>query len=578
MFTKVIHLHLAKTAGTSINSWLDLLASAGRVRPADYDAQFRNRMRHKDRGPASADSNPDLLFADLGRESRAYWDIMHGHAESLVTKHPSTYRFVILRDPTSRLLSFLRDWRRCRASDVERLEGTHRELRSDAIACDASEFLARHAATPKFHLLSQASVLRGVAMAVLPATVLRPVLGSDLELARLALDRVFNYVGVFEDLSGAVRCIARDLGAAPPAGVGQANAGRAEPSRDTLTPAALRLLREAWGDDEPLHEHAGRLARGFAEPGYDEEDFERCGLQSRLQQLSPWYTGWGRAFSLNDQLVGSGFHGREAANTSGVLAWTGPGSRSVLYIPVPPDERIDLFLDVAAYQDPRVSESLRLRVDGRKTGFARRSAAGVAERIWIRTATSRPFVKLEILVRRGYASAELVPDSYDRRALGIAVRGYGYRIVSGADPGPEEWPGDALVSVASPEPVRDECHPDAEWALAFARRTLGRRPSQRSDKQVFAVVTGGLSGRALRSRVTVEGIEEAFQRVLRRPPAARVDRLLGREAVPHPPTAVHGADPRRGVPRPAEKAFVSGRAGSPTRSLRSLRGQRGARV
>jgi hypothetical protein len=35
---------------------------------------------------------------------------------------------------------------------------------------------------------------------------------------------------------------------------------------------------------------------------------------------------------------------------------------------------------------------------------------------------------------------------------------------------------------------------------------------------VFAVVTGGLSGRALRSRVTVEGIEEAFQRVLRRPP------------------------------------------------------------
>ena len=530
MFTKVHHLHLAKTAGTSINRWLDLLASAGRVRPADYDARFfASRTRHQARGPASAEAKPEVLFEDLGRESRAYWDIMHGHAESLVTKHPSTYRFVILRDPTSRLLSFLRDWRRLRTRDVERLEGTHRDLRRDALACDASEFLTRHAATPEFRLLSQASVLRGVAVAVLPEQVLRSALGSDLELARLALDKIFDFVGVFEDLSGAVRRIARDLAAAPPAVVGQANAGRAEPSRDTLTPAALRLLREAWGDDYALHEHAGRLARGFAEPGYDEEDFERRGLHARLQRLNSWYTGWGRAFSLNDQLVGSGFHGREAANTSDVLAWTGPGARSVIYIPVPPDERIDLFLDVAAYQDPRVRESLRLRVDGRKTGFARRSAAGVAERIWIRAATSRPFVKLEILVRRGYASAELVPDSYDRRSLGLALRGYGYRIVSGSDPDAEQWPDAALMSVAGSEPLGDKRHPDAEWALAFVRRTLGRRPTQRSDNQALAVLTGGISGRELRSRVTVAGIEEAFQRVLqRRPPREWIDFWVGK--------------------------------------------------
>jgi hypothetical protein len=517
MFTKIIHMHLAKTAGTSINRWLDLLTSAGRVRPADQDSRFfAPRLQGQAWAwPFSETGMP--LHAELGRESRAYWDVMHGHSIGLMTKHPSAYRFVILRDPTSRLLSFLRDWRRLHPSEAEALQGDAREVRRDALRGDASQFVTKHAGSAYFRGMSQAHVLKEIALHLLPETARRESGATSLELARLALDELFDFVGVFEDLPAAVRCIARDIGAAPPADVGQANAGRAEASRDALSPEALARLREVWADDYAIHEHAGRLARGFASADYDEAAFERGHLMTRLAQLSPSYTGWGRGFSVNDQLVGSGFHGRESANTAGVQAWTGPGTRSVIYVPVPADERLDLFLDVAGYADPRVRDSLRVRVDGREAGFARREAAGVSERIWIRTTTSRPFVKLEILVDRCYSADELGAGT-DRRRRGLAVRGYGYRIVPGIDPGTEKWPGEFMGAAAVGEPLSDERHPDHEWAVAFARRALGQISPDRTEDEVLGIVTSGISGRDLRSRVTAAGIEEAFRRVLRRPP------------------------------------------------------------
>jgi len=441
MFAKIIHFHLPKTAGTSINRWLDLLTAADRARPADYDKTYFGRRSGREPALVATEAEAGL-HRELGRESRAYWDVIHGHSVGLVTKHPAAYRFVILREPVSRLVSFLRDWRRLPAEQIEACEVGTRELRRDAVALDASGFVTAHAESALFRGLSQAHALRHALAQALPERA-RPSPGAtDLALARLALDELFDAVGVFEDLPGIVRRVAHDVGAAPPAVLGHANAGRRDDSRDVLSPAAAAALRSAWADDFALHEHATRLGCGLAEAAYDETAFENAHLARRLAALAPRCTGWGRVFSLDDQIVGSGFHGREGARSPAVVAWTGPAARAVLYVPVPADERIDLFVDVAGYVDARVRESLRVRVDGREVGFVRRPAAAVEERLWIRVGTFLPFVKIELLVDATFSPDELGRGGGDRRCLGLAVRGYGFRVAPPADVAAEPWPGE----------------------------------------------------------------------------------------------------------------------------------------
>jgi len=458
MFATIIHFHLPKTAGTSINRWLDLLTAAERARPADYDKTFFRRRIGRE--PAFVATEEEAgLHRELGRESRGSWDVIHGHSVGLVTRHPSAYRFVILREPVSRLLSFLSDWRRLPSEQIEACADGTRALRRDAAALDASGFVTAHAESAVFRGMSQTHALRHAVALALPERVRTWPGATDLELARLALDELFDAVGVFEDLPGMVRRVARDVGAAPPAALGHANAGHRDDVRDVLSPAAAAALRSAWADDFALHEHATRLARGVAETAYDETDFENAHLARRLAQLAPRCTGWGRVFSLDDQIVGSGFHGREGARSSAVVAWTGPAARAVLYVPVPADERIDLFVDVAGYVDARVRESLRVRLDGREVGFVRRPAATVEERLWIRVVTSLPFVKVELLVDETFSLDELGRSGGDRRRLGLAVRGYGFRVAPPADAAAEPWPGEPSAAVGG-YPPDDERHPD----------------------------------------------------------------------------------------------------------------------
>jgi hypothetical protein len=527
MYATIIHFHLPKTAGTSINRWLDLLTSADRARPADYDKTFFKRRLGREPSLVATEDEAGL-HRELGRESRGYWDVIHGHSVGLVTKHPATYQFVILRDPVSRLVSFLRDWRRLPTEQIEACQDGTRELRRDAVALDASDFVTTHAGSALFRGMSQTHALRQAVALALPERVRQSPAKTDLALARLALDELFDAVGVFEDLPGIIRHVARDVGAAPPAALGHANAGLRDDARDALSPAAVAALRASWADDFALHEHATRLAGGLAETAYDETVFESTCLAPRLAGLCPRRTGWGRVFSVDDQIVGSGFHGREGAGSPAVVAWTGPTTRAVLYVPVPADERIDLFIDVAGYIDARVRESLRLRVDGRDVAFVRRSAAAVEERLWGGVVTSLPFVKVELLVDATFSPDELHRGAGDRRRLGLAIRGYGFRVAPPAA-ATDPWPGDPTAAVVGGDPLDDDRHPDHRWAIDFGGIFLDRLDPDRTDDDVLRVMTFGLDDDALDAPPTATGVEEAFRRVLSRaPPQEWLDFWVGK--------------------------------------------------
>jgi len=521
MHSNIIHVHLHKTAGTSINNWIELLTAAERARRTGEDDLFYKRWHASVPGPPPVPGPNDPMHEELGREARAYWDVVHGHSAALATAQTFPYRFVILREPASRFVSFLKDWRRLPDAAIGGLPPGDREMRLAARTLDAGEFIRRFLDTPTFHTLRQTHALRAAAAFALPADRVSGRNAGDRDLALTALDELFDFVGIFEDLDGVVRCLARDLGAAPPAGIGAINAGLTDPARDVIDPEGMAILRRLWADDFAIYDHAVRRFReraGDDYDRYDEDAFERSHLATRLAQLSPRRTPWGRVFTMNDQVVGSGFLGRERPGSAAVRAWTGPLTRSVLYVPVPAGERIDLFLDLDDWIADDVRASLRVQVDGRAVACAARPGRWCRERLWIPVTTTRPFVKIEILVDRTFTSAEAGGrESYHGRR-GAAVSAYGYRLTPAAWRPNDRYPGEAVLVAHGEGPLEDDGHPDRDWAVAFGNRLLARLGPDASEKDVLALLTLGVPDRELRAMPTKAGVEEAFQRTLRRPP------------------------------------------------------------
>jgi hypothetical protein len=456
VYSKIIHYHIHKTGGTSLNRWLDTLVPSCRARPPAHQFAgkwivpqktvppkrqgdslphpvLRRELWADDQRSLEEQMNRYLRWEAQARESHCYWDVVHGHLPGIATLDRSNYRFIVLREPVDRFLSFLRDWRRAREADIDLLPEAVRPVRAAARTLGADEFLVRFIDHPHIASLSQTNWLRNAALLGLPASYLLNCNPTPLSLAHEALSRLFDFVGIAEQLDVVARCVARDLGVSPPSTIGRHNAGAGDTEKDRLSPDHHAILATKWADDFSLYETAVRqfqdAAKTLAESPYDEQAFEDRHLMTRLAQLAPRFTGKERVFSMNDQIVGSGFLGRENPDTDNVFAWTGPETRSVLYLPVPVAERLELFLDITGSITPAVRESVRIRIDGSDSPFRREPAADCMERIVVPFTTSRPFAKVEVLVDRTFTYPEIGHHSTDARRLGIALKAYGYSLV-----------------------------------------------------------------------------------------------------------------------------------------------------
>jgi FkbM family methyltransferase len=433
---KIIHFHLPKTGGTSLNRWFDMLVPACRARPPERgEIVVAETARRASAAPQGSRTAAELnvehhrWHEEFGREARAHWSVIHDHSPAILTTDPSFYRVVILRDPIDRFLSFLRDWRRLTEQDLEQLPPESRDLRRAARTLDADTFVRRFAHHPDITGLQQTWSLVSAAAFALPGSEASSVAG----LAQDALVRLFDFVGITEKLDLVAQGLARDLGAPPLEGVGRYNAGHSRGAADTLSTESRRLLEQIFADDMDVYRCARDLfeaqARRLTTEPYDEAAFEERHLDPRLARLAPRFVDGSTVFSLDDQVIGSGFHGREPPGNAPVSVWTGPGTRSVLYVPVPAGERLDMFFDVAEAITPAVRRSLRIRIDGQEPPILRRSIADGVERLALPITTSRSFAKVELLVDRTLTPREAGYDDADSRRLGVNLRGYGYALM-----------------------------------------------------------------------------------------------------------------------------------------------------
>ncbi len=187
-------------------------------------------------------------------------------------------------------------------------------------------------------------------------------------------------------------------------------------------------------------------------------------------------------------MIGSGFQGREVLRGHEVVVWTGPSTRSLLYIPVPGAEQVELFLDVAAYAHPSLRHALELLVDGVKVEWRSVPAEAGAERLSCRVSTLRHFAKVELRLERLFSRDGTPQAAASTQGVGLALRAYGFRLLS---PFPLPVGSAQRPCLRALHPLSTEAERIALFTIGISPERLGRSPS-------------------------AEDVEEAFQRVLQR--------------------------------------------------------------
>ncbi len=252
-----------------------------------------------------------------------------------------------------------------------------------------------------------------------------------LPVALNALERRYHVVGLSSRLSETKAAIASSLGLVHD--IGQEVALNATESSRILAREvdedADRLLERFTVHDQALYDRANELfeeRHGTAATRYNEAEFEACHASLATKRLRPFARDGFSVVSVRDTILGSGHWGRDAAGTAQCCVWTGPHTRTILYLPCPPDVDLSIRLWIRGYAAAHLRQRLRFEIDdvARRHSFAH--AEGWLETATIRARSKRAFLKIAMLVDETVADTAIGED----RRRGVAFDSYGWAINS----------------------------------------------------------------------------------------------------------------------------------------------------
>jgi hypothetical protein len=430
-FSRIYHYHLRKCGGTTLNEWLSRhVADTRFLDKATEDATIQ---RFVPEWELSAADEAGAFAAWLRTLSECY-EVLCSHIPMRSAMHQAACSITVLRNPMDRIASQVADLRRLKPHDLDRLSGPVREFVTDAKNMPFREFLEKHARVgygrkwlDNYEVRALAASRIGYAAFAVESAE------SVLAAALRALEEDFQIVGLQERLEETGRAIAARLGLPPDCGRPALNVTRSVTTMRAEMEHAMELLRPLTEHDLVLYRRAVELfeeRHAVDAMGYSASLFEERHAEHAVQRLKPILVGDDVVFSVRMPLIGSGFHGRDASGTEQCRVWSGPQTRAVLYMPVPPGQKITVKLWVHGYASPRQRDLLRVTLDGTPVEHRFEEAPGYLEAVAAEFETTRPFVSLAVEVHQTLSSEESGESGHDVRQRGFSFDRYGWRIAN----------------------------------------------------------------------------------------------------------------------------------------------------
>jgi hypothetical protein len=445
-YRRLWHYHLKKCGGTTLNRWLDSLTSGDRVCNPLWAGSWL--LGDPDIEVAACGMAEELI----GRSIFHWADVVHGHAVLHPYVPEGTFRFTVLREPVSRLISQIADWRRLTPADTQNEPADIRDMIADARRLPLRAMLEKHA-HGKGRMLLDNHMTRALAAGRVGRNVARMDAASLLDEALNGLTEDYDLVALTEELDLGRNALCAAMGLPPVAAIHRLNV--TEQSGKTIPEAdeAMDLLKHLTRSDAVLYRRAVSL---FAQRDrataltYDAAAYETIHASSALGLLRGTPKNGATCYSVRSAIPGTGLHGRDGGGTPDCAVWTGPGTVATLYIPVPAGMQLSLLLWIRGYVIPWQREHTWIFVDGEPAVHRFEAAEGYADLLVVDAISERDFIRLDIEVGATFTSDQIGCPEQDERARGLSVDGYGWRLVR---PLPvNRQPAACLSSAAVPRP------------------------------------------------------------------------------------------------------------------------------
>ncbi|MFK5599173.1 hypothetical protein ACFZ8E_19560 [Methylobacterium sp. HMF5984] len=378
-YNRFYHYHLKKCGGTSFNEWLDMQVTEERRCRSGWIGDWLTAN-------AEARDSREIFYCSDG---------IHTHAPLLSYAPSGTFAFTVLREPSSRLLSQVADWRRLSAQDWSKSNKTLQQMGVDVVRLPLKEFLVEYGRAANKVLLDNYLVRAMAACRV--GNLARDTIDAQrlLDPALRALED-FDVVGLTENLMGMQIVVSKILGFAPPGKRERRNETRSFEILENEYEPAEQLIQDLTFYDQVIYKAASRLwasrhaslASDASSPIFPE------GAVAAVKRLRPtMQDGW-VTFTVRDVLVGTGFHGRDGVGTDQCAVWTGPTRVAVLYIPVPAHYLLKFQILVRGYADESQRNRLQIRVDGVIQSYYFEDRNGYRDAIVFEATPSREIINI----------------------------------------------------------------------------------------------------------------------------------------------------------------------------------------
>ncbi len=364
---KIYHFHIPKTAGTTVNGWLDGCVHSDRARPAGFAKRWQLEWLGEEALLGDQDA-VGVAYQDRLAAMKHYgvewFDVLHDHISHLDVLPENRFVFTILRDPVARAVSQFKDYKRLQSSDYGHKFQAARMVHDCARQNEFLGFIDASKDNPFFRAVFEDGMCRFILQDRYSFEQFNALdTAARAQEAYQFLKDQIDFVGITEDLPNVMRDLALALGQVPPESLAQSNqtGGASAPTesessylRDMLCPADVLLYEQVQTD------WSARSTVPVAE-----ESAIGLLIGDRLSRLTPITIGNEHVFDMNMPLIGQGFHSRDASGETQCCRWMGPGQEASLYIPVPNDRALRLRFYVAGWSDPSLLSDLEILIDGR---------------------------------------------------------------------------------------------------------------------------------------------------------------------------------------------------------------------